>query len=65
MFNDDSMLQAIRGWGWLRVRQHLKMGRWVLVSSPRLYLCLPSRARTPAKMRALMDCLIEKRALLT
>lgn len=69
MFNDDSMLQAIRGglvkYQDLRVRQHLKMGRWVLVSFPRLYLCLPSRARTPAKMRALMDCLIEKRALLT
>lgn len=51
MFNDGSMLQAMRGgqvkYQDLRVRQHLKMGRWVLSFFQRLYLCLPSRARRP------------------
>lgn len=68
MFNDDSMLQAIRGGagqipgsagtpapedGSLGARLFPKV------------LSLSAVAGTPAKMWVLMDCLIEKRALLT
>lgn len=78
VFNDDdSMLQAaLQGVGLvkhldLRVRQHLSDGSLVRVLAPwcppfpGFYLYVPSRAQMPAKIRALMDFLIEKRALLS
>lgn len=54
----------------LRVRQHLSDGSLVRVLAPwcppfpGFYLYVPSRAQMPAKIRALMDFLIEKRAQL-
>ncbi|MEL3919879.1 LysR family transcriptional regulator [Aeromonas enteropelogenes] len=74
VFNDDdSMLQAaLQGVGLvkhldLRVRQYLSDGSLVRVLAPwcppfpGFYLYVPSRAQMPAKIRALMDFLVEKR----
>ncbi|WP_281706456.1 LysR substrate-binding domain-containing protein [Aeromonas taiwanensis] len=74
VFNDDdSMLQAaLQGVGLvkhldLRVRQHLSDGSLERVLAhwcppfPGFYLYVPSRAQMPAKIRALMDFLVEKR----
>ncbi|HEX6591148.1 MAG TPA: LysR family transcriptional regulator [Moraxellaceae bacterium] len=77
VFNDDdSMLRAaLQGVGLVQhidlcVRQHLDEGSLVRVLAswckpfPGFYLYVPSRAQLPAKTRALMDFLIEKRRLL-
>jgi len=77
VFNDDeSMLRgALQGVGLiqhidLRVRRHLADGSLVRVLAPwcrpfpGFFLYLPSRAQMPARLRALMDFLIEKRELL-
>ncbi|MBE2210611.1 MAG: LysR family transcriptional regulator [Xanthomonadaceae bacterium] len=77
VFNDDaSMLQAaLQGVGLIKyldlcVRQHLADGSLVRVLSdwcppfPGFYLYVPSRAQMPAKMRALIDFLSEKRVAL-
>lgn len=74
VFNDDeSMLQAaVRGVGLVQhidlcVRQHLADGSLVRILHPwcrpfpGFYLYLPSRAQMPAKIRALMDFLMEQR----
>ncbi|MBN8480125.1 MAG: LysR family transcriptional regulator [Xanthomonadales bacterium] len=74
VFNDDeSMLRAaLQGVGLVQhidlcVRQHLANGALVRVlapwchSFPGFYLYVPSRAQMPAKIRALIDFLIEKR----
>ncbi len=76
VFNDDeNMLNAaLQGVGVIKyldicVRQHLAEGRLVRVLAPwcrpfpGFYLYVPSRAQRPAKIRALMDFLIERRAL--
>lgn len=78
VFNDDdSMLQAaLQGVGLIKhldlcVQQHLQDGSLIRVLTPwcrpfpGCYLYVPSRAQMPAKIRALMDFLIEKRALFT
>ena len=78
VFNDDdSMLQAaLQGVGLIKhldlcVQQHLQDGSLIRVLTPwcrpfpGFYLYVPSRAQMPAKIRALMDFLIEKRALFT
>ena len=78
VFNDDdSMLRAaLQGVGLVQhidlcVRQHLADGSLVRVLGawcrpiPGFYLYVPSRAQMPAKIRALIDFLGEKRALLT
>lgn len=77
VFNDDdSMLRAaLQGMGLvqhlsLSVRQHLADGSLVRVLAPwcqpfpGFYLYVPSRAQMPAKIRALMDFLIEQREIL-
>ncbi|MDO5624935.1 MAG: LysR family transcriptional regulator [Pseudomonadota bacterium] len=74
VFNDDaSMLRAaVQGVGLIQhidlcVRQHLADGSLVRVLRewcppfPGFYLYVPSRAQMPAKMRALIDFLAEKR----
>lgn len=74
MFNDDeNMLNAaLQGVGLIKyldicVRQHLADGRLVRVLAawcrpfPGFYLYVPSRAQMPAKTRALMDFLIQRR----
>lgn len=74
VFNDDdSMVRAaIRGIGLVQhidlcVRQHLADGSLVRVLKPwcrpfpGFFLYVPSRAQMPAKIRALMDFLIEQR----
>lgn len=74
VFNDDdSMLQAaLQGVGLVQhidlcVRRHLADGSLVRVLGawcppfPGFYLYVPSRAQMPAKIRALMDFLIEQR----
>ena len=74
VFNDDdSMLQAaLQGVGLvkhldLRVRQHLSDGSLMRVLAPwcppfpGFYLYVPSRAQMPAKIRVLMDFMVEKR----
>ncbi|WP_274427666.1 LysR substrate-binding domain-containing protein [Alicycliphilus denitrificans] len=54
----------------LCVRQHLASGALVRVLQPwcapfpGFFLYVPSRAQMPAKIRALMDFLVEKRAAL-
>ncbi|XZG71646.1 LysR family transcriptional regulator [Chitinibacteraceae bacterium HSL-7] len=75
VFNDDeNMLNAaLQGVGLIKyldlcVRQHLEAGRLVRVLAhwcppfPGFYLYVPSRTQLPAKTRALMDFLIERRA---
>lgn len=77
VFNDDeNMLNAaLQGVGVIKyldicVRQHLADGRLVRVLAPwcrpfpGFYLYVPSRAQLPAKIRALMDFLIEQRGVL-
>lgn len=77
VFNDDeNMLNAaLQGVGVIKyldicVRQHLAEGRLVRVLAPwcrpfpGFYLYVPSRAQLPAKIRALMDFLLEWRKLL-
>lgn len=74
VFNDDeNMLNAaIQGVGLIKyldlcVRQQLADGRLVRVLAPwcrpfpGFYLYVPSRAQMPAKIRALMDFLVERR----
>ena len=74
IFNDDeSMLRAaLQGVGMVQhidlcVRQHLADGTLVRVLAPwchpfpGFYLYVPSRAQMPAKIRALIDFLVEKR----
>jgi DNA-binding transcriptional LysR family regulator len=74
VFNDDeNMLNAaLQGVGLVKyldlcVHQHLADGRLVRVLAPwcrafpGFYLYVPSRAQMPAKIRALMDFLIERR----
>ncbi|AKQ17231.1 transcriptional regulator [Pseudomonas aeruginosa] len=74
VFNDDeNMLNAaVQGVGLIKyldlcVRQHLADGRLVRVLAPwcrpfpGFYLYVPSRAQMPAKIRALMDFLVERR----
>ena len=74
VFNDDeNMLNAaVQGVGLIKyldlcVRQHLADGRLVRVLAPwcqpfpGFYLYVPSRAQMPAKTRALMDFLVERR----
>lgn len=74
IFNDDeNMLNAaVQGVGLIKyldicVRKHLEDGRLVRVLAPwcrpfpGFYLYVPSRAQMPAKIRALMDFLIEQR----
>ena len=74
VFNDDeSMLRAaLQGVGMVQhidlcVRQHLADGTLMRVLAPwchpfpGFYLYVPSRAQMPAKIRALIDFLIEKR----
>lgn len=74
VFNDDeNMLNAaLQGVGLIKyldifVRQHLADGRLVRVLAswcrpfPGFYLYVPSRAQMPAKVRALMDFLVERR----
>lgn len=76
IFNDDeNMLNAaLQGVGLIKyldlnVKQQLADGRLVRVLAPwckpfpGFYLYVPSRAQLPAKTRALMDFLIEKREL--
>lgn len=78
VFNDDdSMLRgALQGMGLVQhielcVRKHLADGSLVRVLAPwcrpfpGFFLYVPSRAQMPAKTRALMDFLLEKRELLT
>lgn len=78
VFNDDeNMLSAaVQGVGLIKyldicVREHLRDGRLVRVLAqwcrpfPGFYLYVPSRAQMPAKIRALMDFLIEQRERLT
>lgn len=77
VFNDDdSMLRAaLQGVGLVQhldlgVRRHLADGSLVRVLAPwcppfpGFYLYVPSRAQMPAKIRALMDFLMEQRKLL-
>ena len=77
VFNDDeNMLNAaLRGVGLIKypdlcVRHHLADGRLVRVLAPwcrpfpGFHLYVPSRAQMPAKTRALMDFLIERRSQL-
>ncbi|MFK8331793.1 LysR family transcriptional regulator [Pseudomonas sp. BJa5] len=77
VFNDDeSMLKAaIQGVGLVKyldicVREQLASGELVRVlqpwcpSFPGFYLYAPTRAQMPAKVRALIDFLLEKRSLL-
>ncbi|MFG6468296.1 LysR family transcriptional regulator [Roseateles sp. BYS87W] len=77
VFNDDENLlnAALQGVGLIKyldlgVRQHLAEGRLVRVlvpwcrPFPGFYLYVPSRAQLPAKTRALMDFLIERRSRL-
>lgn len=77
VFNDDeSMLKAaIQGVGLVKyldicVREQLESGELVRVlqpwcpSFPGFYLYAPTRAQMPAKVRALIDFLLEKRSLL-
>lgn len=51
------------------VREQLASGEWVRVlqpwcpSFPGFYLYAPTRAQMPAKVRALIDFLVEKRSL--
>lgn len=74
VFNDDeNMLNAaVQGVGLIKyldlcVRQHLADGRLVRVLTPwcrpfpGFYLYVPSRSQMPAKIRTLMDFLIERR----
>ncbi|WP_039913001.1 LysR family transcriptional regulator [Cellvibrio mixtus] len=74
IFNDDeNMLNAaVQGVGLIKyldicVRKHLEDGRLVRVLAPwcqpfpGFYLYIPSRAQMPAKIRSLMDFLIEQR----
>ncbi|UJB64911.1 LysR family transcriptional regulator [Acidovorax sp. YS12] len=74
VFNDDENLlnAAVQGVGLIKyldicVRQHLADGRLVRVLAPwcrpfpGFYLYVPSRAQMPAKIRALMDFLVEQR----
>lgn len=74
VFNDDeNMLNAaLQGVGLIKyldicVREHLAEGRLVRVLAswcrpfPGFYLYVPSRAQMPAKTRALMDFLIERK----
>lgn len=74
VFNDDeNMLNAaIQGVGLVKhldlcVRQHLADGRLVRVLAPwcrpfpGFYLYVPSRNQMPAKTRALIDFLVERR----
>ena len=74
VFNDDeNMLNAaLQGVGLIKyldifVRQHLADGRLVRVLASwcrpfsGFYLYVPSRAQMPAKVRALMDFLVERR----
>ncbi|MGE6331641.1 LysR family transcriptional regulator [Stenotrophomonas sp. NPDC077659] len=74
VFNDDdSMLRAaLQGVGLVRhidlcVREHLASGALVRVLAPwcrpfpGFFLYVPSRAQMPAKVRALMDFLVERR----
>ena len=76
VFNDDeNMLNtALQGVGVIKyldicVRQHLAEGRLVRVLAPwcrpfpGFYLYVSSREQQPAKIRALMDFLIERRRL--
>lgn len=78
VFNDDeSMLKAaIQGVGLIKyldvcVREQLASGELVRVlqpwcqSFPGFYLYAPTRAQMPAKVRVLIDFLVEKRALLS
>lgn len=78
VFNDDdSMLRgALQGVGLVQhielcVRKHLADGSLVRVLAPwcrpfpGFFLYVPSRAQMPAKLRVLMDFLLEKRELLT
>lgn len=78
VFNDDeNMLNAaLQGVGLIKyldlcVRQQLADGRLVRVLAPwcrpfpGFYLYIPSRAQMPAKIRALMDFLIERREQLS
>jgi DNA-binding transcriptional LysR family regulator len=77
VFNDDdSMLRAaLQGVGLVQhldlgVRRHVADGSLVRVLAPwcppfpGFYLYVPSRAQMPAKIRALMDFLVEQRKLL-
>lgn len=77
VFNDDeSMLKAaLQGVGLIKyldvcVREELASGQLVRVlqpwcqSFPGFYLYAPTRAQMPAKVRVLIDFLVEKRALL-
>ncbi|MGL6368791.1 hypothetical protein ACSZNB_03385 [Aeromonas hydrophila] len=67
MFNDGSMLQAIRGPGQIPGSAGTPAPEDGLLGArffPKA-LSLSTVAGTPAKMRVLMSCLIEKRALLT
>lgn len=74
VFNDDTNMlnAAVQGVGLIKyldlcVRRHLADGRLVRVLAswcrpfPGFYLYVPSRAQMPAKIRALMDFLIERR----
>lgn len=74
VFNDDKHMlsAALQGVGLVKyldicVRQHLADGRLVRVLAswcrpfPGFYLYVPSRAQMPAKIRALMDFLVERR----
>ncbi len=74
VFNDDEnmLTAAVQGVGLIKyldlcVRRHLADGRLVRVLAPwcrpfpGFYLYVPSRAQMPAKIRALMDFLIEQR----
>lgn len=74
VFNDDEQMMsaALQGVGLVKyldlcVRQHLADGRLVRVLAPwcrpfpGFYLYVPSRAQMPAKLRALMDFLVERR----
>lgn len=74
VFNDDEnmLYAALQGVGLIKyldvcVREHLADGRLVRVLEPwcrpfpGFYLYVPSRAQMPAKTRALMDFLIERR----
>lgn len=77
VFNDDeSMLRAaLQGVGLIKyldvcVREELESGQLVRVlqpwcqSFPGFYLYAPTRAQMPARVRALIDFLVEKRSLL-
>ncbi|MGC3987356.1 MAG: LysR family transcriptional regulator [Pseudorhodoferax sp.] len=76
VFNDDDHMlnAALQGAGLVKyldlcARQHLASGRLVRVLAPwcrpfpGFYLYVPSRAQMPAKIRALMDFLVDKRGL--